>query len=128
MAMEEAHRVLAHTQPGTFLIRDSGQPDVFFTLSYRGDDAPTSVRVLLTSQRFSLDGSHKNFESLFALLHSYIHSSHKLRLPYRKQRPESLQDMCRRAFIRTHGAQSIRTTPGLSTAVIAFLHLYPCCT
>ncbi|KAK7929585.1 hypothetical protein WMY93_005980 [Mugilogobius chulae] len=69
LTMEEAPCHAVPRSPGTFLIRDSVQPDVFFTLSYRSEDGPTSVRVLLNKDlHFSLHGSHKTFPSLFALL------------------------------------------------------------
>ncbi|XP_042340496.1 suppressor of cytokine signaling 1-like [Plectropomus leopardus] len=127
MTMEEAHAILTKAPLGTFLIRDSVQPDVFFTLSYQSDDGPTSVRVQLNNLLFSLYGSHRTFASLFALLTYYTSSSCKLTAPYRKQRPEHLKQMCRRAIIRTHGAEKIGTLPGLSTQVKDYVHAYPCC-
>lgn len=107
--------------------RDSGQPDVFFTLSYQSDDGPTSVRVQLNNLLFSLYGSQRTFASLFALLTYYTGSSCKLTVPYRKQRPERLKQMCRRALIRAYGAENISTFPGLSTQVKDYVHAYPCC-
>lgn len=127
MTMEEAHEILTQAPLGTFLIRDSGQPDVFFTLSYQSDEGPTSVRVQLNNLLFSLYGSHRTFASLFALLTYYTSSSCKLTVPYRKQRPERLKQMCRRALIHTHGAENISTLPGLSTQVKDYVHAYPCC-
>ncbi|XP_008282620.1 suppressor of cytokine signaling 1-like [Stegastes partitus] len=125
MSMEEAHDILKSAPLGTFLIRDSGQPDVFFTLSYQSDDGPTSVRVQLTNLLFSLYGSHRTFATLFALLTFYTSSSCKLTVPYRKQRPERLKQMCRRALISTYGAESLSTLPGLSTQVKTYVHAYP---
>ncbi|KAF7641965.1 hypothetical protein LDENG_00267300 [Lucifuga dentata] len=127
MTMEEAHDILMHTPPGTFLIRDSVQPDVFFTLSYQSDDGPTSVRVLLNKQLFSLNGSHKTFDSLFALLSFYTGSSCKLTIPYRRQRPELLKQMCRRAVICVYGTDGIHTSLGLSTQVKDYVCAYPYC-
>ncbi|XP_044047526.1 suppressor of cytokine signaling 1b [Siniperca chuatsi] len=126
MTMEEAHEILARAPLGTFLIRDSGQPDVFFTLSYQSDDGPTSVRVQLNNLLFSLYGSHRTFASLFVLLSYYTGSSCKLTAPYRKQRPECLKQMCRRALIRSYGAENISTLPGVSTQVKDYVHSYPC--
>ncbi|KAM6940073.1 suppressor of cytokine signaling 1-like [Xenentodon cancila] len=123
MAMEKAHEILSHAPLGTFLIRDSGQPDVFFTLSYQSEHGPTSVRVQLNNLLFNLFGSHKTFPSFFALLACY--TSSKLTKPYRKQRPEQLKQICRRAFIRTCGAESTDTIPGLSPEVKAYIHAYP---
>ncbi|XP_041840194.1 suppressor of cytokine signaling 1-like [Melanotaenia boesemani] len=127
MTMEEAHKILTHLPQGTFLIRDSGQPDVFFTLSYQSVDGPTSVRVQLNNLLFNLYGSHRTFASLFALLAYYTSSPCKLTEPYRKQRPERLKQMCRRAFIHTHGAESISTLPGLTTEVKTYVLAYPYC-
>ncbi|XP_022593764.1 suppressor of cytokine signaling 1-like [Seriola dumerili] len=127
MTMEEAHEILMHALQGTFLIRDSGQPDVFFTLSYQSEDGPTSVRVQLNNLLFNLHGSQRNFASLFDLLTYYTSSSCKLTVPYRKQRPESLKQVCRRAFIRTYGAENISTLPGLSPQDKNYVCAYPHC-
>ncbi|CAJ1053964.1 suppressor of cytokine signaling 1b [Xyrichtys novacula] len=127
MAMEKAHSLLSKAPPGTFLIRDSGQSDVFFTLSYQSSDGPTSVRVLLNSLHFSLYGSHRTFPSLFALLTYYTGSSCKLTAPYRKQRPERLKQMCRRALSRAFGAENMSAVPGLSSQDKDFVLSYPHC-
>uniref|UniRef100_UPI0037E80EFF suppressor of cytokine signaling 1b n=1 Tax=Semicossyphus pulcher TaxID=241346 RepID=UPI0037E80EFF len=127
MTMEEAHSILAHAPLGTFLIRDSGQSDVFFTLSYQSNDGPTSVRVQLNNLHFNLYGSQRTFSSLFALLAYYTGSSCKLTAPYRKQRPERLKQMCRRALTRTYGAEKISTLPGLSSQDKDYVHAYPHC-
>ncbi|XP_077381191.1 suppressor of cytokine signaling 1-like [Festucalex cinctus] len=125
MNMEEAHKILKMASPGTFLIRNSGQPDVFFTLSYHSDDGPTSVRVLLRKLLFGLCGSKKTFASLFDLLAYYCGPSGKLTSPYRWHRPERLKQMCRRALVRTHGAENIRDLAGLSCEVKDYVHAYP---
>ncbi|XP_068606956.1 suppressor of cytokine signaling 1-like [Brachionichthys hirsutus] len=128
MTMEEAHGILTDAPLGNFLIRDSVQPEVFFTLSYQSDGGPTSVRIQLNSSLlFSLHGSHKTFPSLFDLLTFYTGSSCKLTSPYRKERPERLKQMCRRALIRAHGAERISTLSGLSSGVKDFVHVYPYC-
>lgn len=107
--------------------RDSGQPDVFFTLSYQSEDGPTSVRVQLSNLLFNLYGSHRTFASLFSLLTYYTSSSCKLTGPYRRQRPERLKQMCRRALIHTYGAESIGTLPGVSVEVKDYVYAYPHC-
>ncbi|XP_040892326.1 suppressor of cytokine signaling 1b isoform X2 [Toxotes jaculatrix] len=127
MTMEEAHEILTHALLGTFLIRDSGQPDVFFTLSYQSEDGPTSVRVQLNNLLFNLHGSQRTFASLFTLLTYYTSSSCKLTVPYRRQRPESLKQTCRRAFIRTYGAENTSSLPGLSLQVKNYIRAYPHC-
>ncbi|XP_042174054.1 suppressor of cytokine signaling 1-like [Oncorhynchus tshawytscha] len=126
MEMEEAHRTLLLTPPGSFLIRDSSQPDVFFTLSYHGDWGPVSVRVLLTSQSFRLNGSNKAFDSLFALLRFYVESSHRrLRRAWRRERPMTLQQLCRGRIVELYGAERIDSLPGLNQVVIQYLQDYP---
>ncbi|XP_040000988.1 suppressor of cytokine signaling 1-like [Xiphias gladius] len=127
MTMEEAHEILTHALLGTFLIRDSGQPDVFFTLSYQSEEGPTSVRVQLNNLLFNLHGSQRTFGSLFALLTYYTSSSCKLTVPYRRQRPESLKQTSRRAFIRTYGTENISTLPGVSLQVKNYVTAYPHC-
>ncbi|KAF3852412.1 hypothetical protein F7725_005767 [Dissostichus mawsoni] len=127
MPMEEAHAILTQTPLGTFLIRDSGQTDVFFTLSYQSDDGPTSVRVQLNNLLFSLYGSTRTFDSFFALLTFYTGSSCKLTSPYRKQRPEYLKQMCRRAVIGLYGAEHLSTLPGLSPQLKNYVQSYPFC-
>lgn len=126
LSMEEAHAMLSEAQLGTFLIRDSVQPDVFFTLSYRRDDGPTSVRVILNKKLlFSLFGSLKTFDSLFALLTHYTGPSGKLTAPHRKQRPERLTEICRRTLVGAYGADNIRTLSGLSSKDKHYIYLYP---
>ncbi|XP_034044739.1 suppressor of cytokine signaling 1-like [Thalassophryne amazonica] len=127
MPAEEAHGILKKMPLGTFLIRDSGQPDVFFTLSYQSDEGPTSVRVLVNNLLFSLHGSHKTFTSLFALLCHYTGSSCKLTAPYCRQRPELLKQICRKAIIRTFGAENIKTLSGLSNQMKDYICAYPNC-
>ncbi|AWP05387.1 putative suppressor of cytokine signaling 1-like [Scophthalmus maximus] len=127
MTMEEAHDILSQSSLGTFLIRDSGQPDVFFTLSYQSEEGPTSVRVQLNNLLFNLHGSQRKFKSLFGLLTYYTSLSCKLTVPYRRQRPESLKQKCRRALIRAYGAESTSTLPGLSFQVKNYVHAYPHC-
>uniref|UniRef100_A0A8C7PIC0 Suppressor of cytokine signaling 1-like n=1 Tax=Oncorhynchus mykiss TaxID=8022 RepID=A0A8C7PIC0_ONCMY len=126
MEMEEAHRTLLLTPPGSFLIRDSSQTNVFFTLSYHGDLGPVSVRVLLTSQSFRLNGSNKAFDSLFALLRFYVESSHRrLRRAWRRERPMTLQQLCRGRIVELYGAEGIDSLPGLNQVVRQYLQDYP---
>ncbi|KAM9792891.1 suppressor of cytokine signaling 1b [Neosynchiropus ocellatus] len=124
-SMADAHRALARAPVGTFLIRDSSQRDVFFTLSYQSGDAPTSVRVLVERLRFRLSGSAKSFPSLFGLLAHYTDGSCKLTTPYRHERPERLMQMCRRAVVKMGGAGSLATLPGLSGEVRDYIGAYP---
>ncbi|XP_077574724.1 suppressor of cytokine signaling 1-like [Stigmatopora nigra] len=125
MSMREAHQILAFTSAGTFLIRDSGQNNVFFTLSYHAEDGPASVRVVLHQLLFALLGSQKTFPSIFDLLAHYSRPSCKLTAPYRRQRPEQLKQMCRRALVRTYGADNVKTIAGLSREVKDYVGAYP---
>ncbi|XP_076846178.1 suppressor of cytokine signaling 1b [Brachyhypopomus gauderio] len=125
MDVDEAHARLSALPSGTFLIRDSTQIDVFFTLSYQSAEGPTSVRVLLGDEGFALDGSRHVFPCLFALLAFYISSSKRsLRRPYRGNSPQTLQELSRRAVVRTYGRDSLETLP-VSTNVRDYLQLYP---
>lgn len=121
----EAHARLASLPIGTFLIRDSVQTDVFFTLSYRSVDGPTSVRVLLRGSGFALDGSKHIFPCLFELLRFYMMSPKKsLKQPYRGSAPQKLQELCRRAVVKTYGKENLEKLP-VSAVLKDFLHLYP---
>uniref|UniRef100_A0A8B9HYC9 Suppressor of cytokine signaling 1b n=1 Tax=Astyanax mexicanus TaxID=7994 RepID=A0A8B9HYC9_ASTMX len=123
--VDEAHARLASLPVGTFLIRDSTQTDIFFTLSYRAEDGPTSVRVLLKNGTFSLDGSKHSFPCIFSLLDFYITSPKKsLKRPYRGDAPQTLQDLSRRAVVRTYGRDSIDRLP-VSSGLKDFVNSYP---
>ncbi|KAM9454436.1 suppressor of cytokine signaling 1b isoform 1-T4 [Clarias gariepinus] len=123
--VDEAHTRLASLPVGTFLIRDSMQTDVFFTLSYRAADGPTSVRVLLKGGRFVLDGSKHNFPCLFELLRFYMTSPKRsLKQPYRGPAPQKLQELCRRAVVKTFGKENLEKLP-VSSVLKGFLQSYP---
>ncbi|XP_051982538.1 suppressor of cytokine signaling 1b isoform X2 [Xyrauchen texanus] len=123
--VDEAHAQLAKLPLGTFLIRDSMQVNVFFTLSYRAPEGPTSVRVLLKDGGFNLAGSKHSFPCLFALLEYYISSPKKsLSKPYRGEAAQSLQEMARRAVVQSFGKDSIQQLP-VSKKLKEFLWLYP---
>lgn len=123
--VDEAHARLASLPVGTFLIRDSMQTDVFFTLSYQSASGPTSVRVLLKGSSFALDGSKHTFPCMFELLQFYMTSPKKsLKQPYRGSAPQKLQELCRRAVVKTYGKENIEKLP-VSTELKDFLHSYP---
>lgn len=126
MTVEEAHHKLKKEPVGTFLIRDSQQKNVFFTLSYRSSQGPVSVRIHFQSSRFSLkEGSKESFETLFQLLEHYSSSPKRSLLrPYRKQRVHSLQELCRKRIIETSGAQAIDQLP-VNPVVKDFLRSFP---
>ncbi|TUD86397.1 Suppressor of cytokine signaling 1 [Bagarius yarrelli] len=123
--VDEAHAQLMELPTGTFLIRDSMQTDIFFTLSYRSADGPTSVRVLLKGSGFTLDGSKHAFPCLFQLLHFYMTSPKRsLRCPYRGSAPQKLQELCRRTVVKTYGKENLDKLP-VNAVLKEFLQSYP---
>ncbi|KAG5832136.1 hypothetical protein ANANG_G00287910 [Anguilla anguilla] len=96
---------------GTFLVRDSRQKDVFFTLSYRSSSGPVSIRIIFQGSRFSLTGSKETFDSLFKLLEHYSSPRKSLTRPYRKVRLRSLQELCRQRIVETWGGERIHSIP-----------------
>ncbi|XP_048058640.1 suppressor of cytokine signaling 1a [Megalobrama amblycephala] len=125
MTVEEAHQKLKKEPVGTFLIRDSRQSDVFFTLSYKGQHGPVSVRINFKNSKFSLTGSKESFDSLFKLLEHYISSPKKgLIRPYRKEPVQTLQQLCRRRIIETCDGKDIDRIP-VHPILKDFLHAFP---
>ncbi|KAJ8251288.1 hypothetical protein GJAV_G00219730 [Gymnothorax javanicus] len=112
MAVEEAHALLQEEPLGTFLVRDSRQKNVFFSLSYRSSSGPVSIRINFQGSRFSFSGSKESFDSLFKLLEHYTSTPRRtLTRPYRKVRPRSLQELCRQAIVETWGGEKIQSIP-----------------
>ena len=125
LGVEEAHRMLRDAPVGSFLIRDSRQKDVFFTLSYRTESEPVSVRILYKRQTFGLVGSERSFRTLFALLEHYIASPKKtLRAPYRKWNP-TLQELCRKSIMDACGRGSRVVELPVSRVLQDFLLEFP---
>ncbi|XP_042562197.1 suppressor of cytokine signaling 1a [Clupea harengus] len=126
MTVEEAHHKLKNETLGTFLIRDSRQKDVFFTLSYRAQTGPISIRINYQASCFSLSGSKESFDSLFKLLEYYITSPKKsLTRPYRKVQVQSLQELCRRRIIETCGEDLDIDRIPVNPILKDFLHSFP---
>lgn len=125
LGVQEAHAMLKDSPLGSFLIRDSRQKDVFFTLSYHSRSGPVSVRIEYKKQRFSLAGNERSFPSLFALLEHYINSPKKsLSVPYRKWAP-TLQEICRKRVLElSDGVSHISNLP-ITTVVKDFLQEFP---
>lgn len=99
LGVEDAHRMLGGAPLGSYLIRDSRQKDVFFTLSYHAKSGPVSVRIIYSRQKFSLACNQRSFPTLFALLEYYSSSPKKsLSAPYRRWQP-SLQELCRKRIM-----------------------------
>ncbi|XP_078125720.1 suppressor of cytokine signaling 1a [Sander vitreus] len=125
LGVEEAHRMLRDAPLGSFLIRDSRQKDVFFTLSYHGKSGPVSVRIDYKRQKFSLAGNERSFPTLFALLEHYINSPKKsLSIPYRKWKP-TLQELCRKRIMELCGGVSQVSELPLTHVVRDFLLEFP---
>lgn len=125
MTVEEAHQKLKNEPVGTYLIRDSQQKDIFFTLSYKTQSGPASVRIQFQNARFSLVGSKATFDSLFELLEHYSGKGKKsLVWPYRKKRMRSLQELCRSQIFESCGAQAIDQLP-VNRVVQNFLRSFP---
>ncbi|XP_041943436.1 suppressor of cytokine signaling 1a [Alosa pseudoharengus] len=126
MTVEEAHHKLKSKPLGTFLIRDSRQKDVFFTLSYRASAGPISIRINYQAARFSLSGSKESFDSLFKLLEYYITSPKKsLTRPCRKVQVQSLQELCRRTIVEACGEQPDIDSIPVNPILKDFLHSFP---
>ncbi|XP_056307046.1 suppressor of cytokine signaling 1a [Danio aesculapii] len=125
MTVEEAHLKLKKESVGTFLIRDSRQSDVFFTLSYKAQNGPVSIRINFKNSKFSLTGSKESFDSLFKLLEHYISSPKKgLIRPCRKEPVQSLQQLCRRQIMERCGGKDIDCIP-VQPILKDFLHAFP---
>ncbi|KAK7939870.1 hypothetical protein WMY93_003196 [Mugilogobius chulae] len=125
LGVEEAHRLLKDAPLGSFLIRDSRQKDVFFTLSYHSKSGPASVRILYKKHKFSLSGNERSFPSLFALLEHYISSPKKsLSVPYRKWEP-TLQEICRKRVLELSGGIDHISELPITTVAKDFLQEFP---
>lgn len=84
----ESAQLLANTEPGTFLVRDSADPNFLFSLSVqRGksnnnnktdNEGPTSVRIHFQRGKFRLDAEESirhlmpEFDSVVALIEHYM--------------------------------------------------------
>ncbi|KAM9785192.1 suppressor of cytokine signaling 1a [Syngnathus typhle] len=125
LGVEEAHRMLKDAPLGSYLIRDSRQKDVFFTLSYQAKTGPVSVRLDYKRQKFSLSGNERTFPSLFALLEHYTNSPKKsLRVPYRKWEP-TLQELCRKRIMELCGGGTQVSELPLTNVAQGFLLEFP---
>lgn len=78
MTYTEAKRKLRHSSPGTFLVRDSSDPNYLFTLSVRTSRGTTSVRIEYENGKFTLDSeealrrSAPSFDCVVKLLYHYV--------------------------------------------------------
>ncbi|KAI7803363.1 suppressor of cytokine signaling 1a [Triplophysa rosa] len=125
MTVEEAHHKLKKEPVGTFLMRDSRQVNVFYTLSYKAANGPVNIRINFKNSTFSLTGSKECFDSLFKLLEYYLKSPKKALIrPYRKEPVQSLQQLCRRRIIETCGGKDIDRIP-VHPILKDFLHAFP---
>ncbi|XP_057673017.1 suppressor of cytokine signaling 1a [Corythoichthys intestinalis] len=125
LGVEEAHRMLKDAPKGSYLIRDSRQKDVFFTLSYHAKGGPVSVRIDYKRQKFSLSGNERTFPTLFDLLEHYTNSPKRtLRVPYRKWEP-TLQELCRRRIMELCGGGKQVSELPLTNIAQGFLLEFP---
>lgn len=73
--------LLQDTQPGTFFVRDSADPNFLFSLSVQTVRGPTSVRIHYINSRFRLDAESKlipripSFNSVIELVEYYIENT-----------------------------------------------------
>jgi len=93
MRADESTALLADTEPGTFLVRDSSDPKYWFSLSMqrgnaKGNDissqensGPTSIRIHFVNGKFQLDAEDKirslmpEFDTIIDLVQFYVSTS-----------------------------------------------------
>ena len=123
LTVTEAHDKLRDAPVGRFLIRDSQQHNCFFTLSYRAEAEPLSVRIKYKDSKFSLTGSQRLFDSLFALLDHYTSPNNILNTPYRHRAP-MLQEVCRTRVLELVGepVPQLPITSAASDLLVDFPH------
>ncbi|CAL8282961.1 unnamed protein product [Boreogadus saida] len=125
LGVEEAHGMLRDAPLGSYLVRDSRQKDVFFTLSYRAEAGAVSVRIVYRRQRFGLAGSERSFAGLFELLQHYVASPKRsLGAPYRT-RMATLQELCRRRVAEACGGRGGVLRLPVSGILRDFLQEFP---
>ncbi|XP_077591552.1 suppressor of cytokine signaling 1a [Stigmatopora nigra] len=125
LGVEEAHCMLKDAPQGSYLIRDSRQKDIFFTLSYHAKNGPVSVRIDYKRQKFSLSGNMRTFSTLFDLLEYYTNSPKRsLRVPHRKWEP-TLQELCRRRIMELCGGRKQVSELPLTNIAQDFLLEFP---
>jgi SH2 domain len=75
---EESLIALKNCPPGTFLVRDSSDPDHLFSLSVQTTRGPTSVRLHYLNGEFRLDAQHHlahhvpRFACVLRLIEHYV--------------------------------------------------------
>lgn len=78
VSWQESVVLLKNTEPGTFLIRDSSDPNFLFSLSVQTSRGPTSVRLHYVNGQFRLDAEEKliphmpSFNSVIDLIDYYV--------------------------------------------------------
>jgi len=93
MRADESTALLADTEPGTFLVRDSSDPKYWFSLSMqrgnaKGNDissqensGPTSIRIHFVNGKFQLDAEDRirslmpDFDTIIDLVQFYVSTS-----------------------------------------------------
>ncbi|KAK6642801.1 hypothetical protein RUM43_004303 [Polyplax serrata] len=83
VSWQESVILLKSTEPGTFLIRDSSDPNFLFSLSVQTSRGPTSVRLHYVNGQFRLDAEEKliphmpSFGSVIELIDYYVEKTVK---------------------------------------------------
>lgn len=83
VSWQESAILLKSTEPGTFLIRDSSDPNFLFSLSVQTSRGPTSVRLHYVNGQFRLDAEEKliphmpSFSSVIELIDYYVENTVK---------------------------------------------------
>lgn len=123
LTVKEAHDMLRDAPVGRFLIRDSQQNNYLFTLSYRAEAEPLSVRIKYKDSKWFLTGSRRLFDSLFALLDHYASPNGILTAPYRHRAP-MLQEVCRARVLELVDKELVPRLP-ITSAANALLMDFP---
>ena len=134
MSISQGKFVLAKSDVGTFLIRDSSDPNFLFSVSVKTPRGPTSVRVIYFNGYFQLDCDSKirtvvpKFETVVALVDYYVRlglneenkcrwleSSGRKDLPIVLNKPKvnnlsDLKHLCRLSINRSLPVAQLKTT------------------
>lgn len=128
LSPRDAARLLQDAAPGRFLVRDSTQRDVYFTLTYRSVISVVSRRIIYERGRFRMQGNGSDFASLFGLLEHYV-ANVPLSLPFRTRAP-TLKELCRRSIVDACGGREQQRSDRLKRlplppALLNFLVEFP---
>ncbi|EEB12822.1 suppressor of cytokine signaling-2, putative [Pediculus humanus corporis] len=97
VSWQESVILLKDTDPGTFLIRDSSDPNFLFSLSVQTSRGPTSVRLHYVNGHFRLDAEEKliphmpSFGSVIELIDYYVENTVKNKTTSKKNGQKTKQ-------------------------------------